>query len=662
MRYVNYLTALIVLVIACTGLGCGPREGGSEGGGSASQLADASSLPSEDVEPFTHEELPSIEGNEMHEAHFAAGNKCGECHLSDQPMPVSTAHEVCRECHPGQEVSKPVWESHCLSCHHFTVSSQENEDNPEVMMEDLCSECHTEHSEGGGHLEGFFRLEHDEMVLCDHCHQPHEEDPPAAIDLCIECHHELSDLRHPQGGTGSCGICHRPHSSQPTGGDVCVTCHGQAEDVLVHNIPDHPNDCLVCHEPHFTTIEIRGVCSDCHEDMPDFAEGGQPAAHLDCANCHTLENFGYKGSYACAGCHTGPGAVLGNEDAPFQHKNCASCHPAHSWAAYGNCQSCHKDVSGVLAHELEFHPADNCRACHDAHLGTGMPASTDCMACHEDTGMLPGFGDDPPQLHLQCANCHTEDAMASGGFDFVGADSSCQLCHAEASAGVAWDDAPSGHTGCLDCHLAHSFAPAATEDSCALCHADVADTATNDFHADCANCHSGAHSFGFVGLESSCALCHSDAAGNAPNEYHADCSACHTMDHAFEYVGQESSCGRCHSQQVDEAPHEMHQACDTCHATDHAFGFVGAESSCELCHSGLGYEHATEGHADCSMCHTGHTFKASYDACKICHADKTEGHFEGFSCNFCHKFGEGGVFTEDMGLMVDRLNEKRGLK
>ena len=648
MRFIKY--ALVFMLLAGSiGLltGCPPKDAG----GGKPTLSDPGNLPEEHVAPFDREHLPSIEGNKEHEAHFAAGSKCGDCHLSTEPLPVNTAHEVCKECHPDRTVTKPVWENHCLSCHHFTVSAQANQDNPDAMMRDLCSKCHTDKDAEGGHLNAFIADEHDEMVQCDHCHRPHDSDAPAAASLCVTCHEDLTNARHPQGSTSTCGTCHKPHSPRPVGSQVCVTCHGQAEDVLVHKIPDHPNDCLVCHQPHFTRLEIKGVCTDCHDNMPNFDSGG-PAAHLDCQNCHNLETFAFKGGQACAGCHKTQGAVLSNADAPSTHKNCTGCHPAHTWgAAAGGCQRCHQDVSGVMAHDFEFHPK-TCTKCHDTHLAQSPPASTDCQACHQGTGVLPSFGSNPPELHLQCANCHDMAQAGQNSFAFVGIESSCQICHGDTLEG-----APGGHTDCLNCHQPHGFVPAPAAESCAICHSDVADAAGNEMHQECRNCHSGAHQFKFAGFADSCALCHSDVSGDAPSEMHQQCGNCHNLDHEFGFVGNESSCEVCHADVYGAAINDMHRECSNCHEAEHSFKFTGAESSCQICHSGMGYEHNAAGHCDCVNCHASHSFQGGWDACTVCHTDR-ENHFAGFECSKCHKFGPGGVFTEDMQLAVNQENAR----
>ncbi|GEM_PF-3324058 len=601
-------------------------------------------VEAEHIEPFTPEELPDITGNREHELHFAGGVVCGECHLSTAPLPIDHAHEVCKDCHAERTVAAPVWENHCLSCHYFTREAQAASDDPQRMMDHLCVKCHAG-DDFGGNIYGHCKTGVDEMVRCDHCHRPHDSAAPAAIELCVTCHHELTEVRHPQGSDVKCSLCHAAHLPPPTGGSVCTVCHGQAEQVLVHRIPAHPADCLVCHEPHFTTPEIKRCCEDCHEEYQGIVCEGQPQQHLDCENCHVLDDFSFRGSGACGRCHAGQGVALAAEGVPEQHQRCITCHPPHSWftSFRRTCQRCH-ELDSVFEHQLEFHP-DDCGACHDPHGVATMPKSGSCGACHQGDDNLPSFGANPPEMHLSCANCHEVEPMRQGRFRFIGQESTCLLCHFEAADGLGWDDTPSGHQSCDVCHSPHDFGSVAIKDSCQICHADAADAAPNDLHRDCLLCHEPDHAFAFAGQEASCQLCHSDAATDAPNQLHADCANCHAFDHGFAFSGIEKSCELCHGDVVDQAPSELHEGCDTCHAQDHSVEYVGADGSCSLCHPDLPAEHRSPGHAECSYCHASHTFAAHYDACTVCHTDR-EDHFAGYQCSRCHKFGPGGVYKE----------------
>lgn len=554
--------------------------------------------------PFKREDLANVVGNNMHEAHFAAQVHCGQCHLSTAPLPPDRAHEVCGECHPKREMAKSVWSNHCLACHYFTPEVEQAARKPAELTQLLCLKCHEEQDPFGGHLYVSCTDPIGEMVLCDHCHRPHDHKAPAAIELCVECHKDLTEARHPKGSDAKCSLCHKPHSPRLEGDKICITCHGQAENVLVHKISTHPKDCLQCHKAHFTAIEIKGVCADCHEGMVYRPGRNLPTAHTDCQSCHRLEDFNFKGASACVSCHKTEGAILKDKSAPVEHKRCLTCHAPHTWRASfeRNCDNCH-DLSQVQEHQLPYHPK-NCEACHDPHKPMQMPKSGDCDGCHEMHKNVPPFGREAPSAHTTCENCHLPEGLSQGEFEFVGAASSCFVCHTEASSGKEWSAVPEMHQECLNCHTPHTFALADPAVSCNVCHADVLSQLPNAIHQQCANCHAQDHSFAFAGAEYSCQLCHPDA--------------------------------------ISDVPHEMHKDCNNCHLSDHTVGFAGVEFSCKVCHGAPPGLHAKDSHAECMNCHQTHSFKVeSANSCALCHGDLVGSHYPQQDCMDCHFFRAG---------------------
>lgn len=542
--------ALIVLAAACV-----VDDSGDSTGGEPPSLS--GKLKAEQVEPFSHEELPSIQANEMHELHFAGGAHCGDCHPTTEPMPIQQAHDICADCHPQQTVARRVWENHCLACHHFTQAAQEFERDPQEMVSGLCDACHLGQGGLGGTIYALSGHATDEMVICDHCHRPHESDAPAAASLCANCHAELEDVRHPAGGTAKCSICHGAHRPPPEGTTLCTTCHGQAEGVLVHQIPNHPEDCLACHNAHFTTIEIKGVCVDCHEGMVYRGGLHQPSGHRDCENCHKLEDFAFRGNYICASCHEQEGAVRQDDRVPAKHKRCTTCHHPHTWRATfeRNCELCH-ELPDVTEHQLPFHPTD-CEQCHDPHHTADMTPSGRCAACHSG---VPSFGTGVPEMHLACENCHPDVDQAD--YSFAGAESSCQICHADAltEPATGWAEVPSGHLTCTACHATHSWRLASVDNSCAVCHGDVVGAAPNEMHGECFNCHQQDHGVQFVGVDGSCRACHFEPPATHSAAGHADCFNCHAP-HTF--AADTSACTICHADKAED--HYPDNACTECH-------------------------------------------------------------------------------------------------
>jgi hypothetical protein len=345
-------------------------------------------------------------------------------------------------------------------------------------------------------------------IVCSRCHRPHDDVEPAAEQLCLECHPEHTETWHPTGEGLRCAICHQPHRAPPKGDALCTQCHSQAADVPVHQLPGHPKDCLACHTAHFNTFKLRNGCADCHSDAMQSDLLSQTAGHSDCSGCHRDDDFTFKGNRACANCHKAEGAILGSDQVPEQHQYCRNCHEPHTWRAPFNatCKRCHQAVQ-VLEHQAAYHPTD-CSACHDAHLLGKLPASGDCGGCHTGDDRVPAFGSDAPAPHTECANCHGDDALQTGDFTFAGEAESCLLCHGDPGGGQAWSELPDGHRSCTACHPAHTWQVAAAAQSCSSCHGAIAADAPNASHADCFSCHTGhGLQFGVAGPRALLATC-----------------------------------------------------------------------------------------------------------------------------------------------------------
>jgi len=556
-RSASWIGLGVLLLLAALPLGCARHAAGARA--ADKPLVLNAKLKPELLAPFAKEQLPSIQGNVMHERHFADGVRCGSCHPTDKPMPLQEAHKVCQDCHADRQVAKPVWLNHCLACHHFTKISQEYDTDAGKMVEHLCSKCHVGDTFGGSiyMLSGH---QTSEMVKCDHCHRPHDSAAPAAAELCVTCHPEFKEVKHPGGSEAKCSICHGAHRPPPSGSQLCTACHGQAPNVLVHKIPNHPKDCLKCHNAHFTTIEIKGVCGDCHEGIVYNGGANQPAAHLDCEHCHNLSTFKFKGNNACGNCHEKEGAMRFDDRTPSKHKNCTTCHAPHTWRASfsRNCTLCH-DTSKVPEHSFDFHKDLACNKCHDPHRVADMPKSGECGKCHKD---IPSFGAGAPEMHRQCSNCHA--GAAQRDFTVASWADTCHVCHPQARSEPAleWSAVPSGHTDCSVCHQTHSMQLAGVDSSCAVCHSDVVSQAPNEMHKECFNCHAQNHSVAFVGVASSCAACHGMPPGTHSAAGHKDCLNCHSK-HTF--AGDTTICIVCHGDKQQGHHQEENKGCAECH-------------------------------------------------------------------------------------------------
>lgn len=81
-------------------------------------------------------EPESVKDNPMHEAHLTGGLDCGDCHDPEYPLDHTQSLASCDDCH-DKTVVTPVWENHCLTCHHFTYSDETAATDP-VRVGELC--------------------------------------------------------------------------------------------------------------------------------------------------------------------------------------------------------------------------------------------------------------------------------------------------------------------------------------------------------------------------------------------------------------------------------------------------------------------------------------------------------------------------------------------
>ncbi len=588
--------------------------------------------------PFGYADLERVKGKALHVVHFADSKSCNSCHIDTGVLDETLMIAACTGCHEDQ-LTQGLHEKHCTACHDFT--SKETVLAGETKPIEFCQRCHNDNDTvAGGFVYGFFEHKMKSEMACSSCHLPHSDPQIFATDNCSHCHGQFLDNPLVKKGHRSCTICHQPHYWTVEVNDTtCTGCHSAPSSVLEHNLGPHPKDCTKCHSPHFYDRSIEsGNCSSCHDEMNFLGGRNLPSAHMECTNCHNVSSWNFKGSTTCAKCHDGPGEVISKDDAPAEHKACMNCHKEHTWrTTYAKtCYKCHDDLDRINEHKVEFHQ-DNCDACHDPHLDFSPPESGDCSGCHSDA--IPNFKPASPEMHMVCENCHTEESVESRDFEFAGEEDSCLLCHTEAieaedgGEGVAWEDAPMGHTMCTACHTDHSWTPRYGENTCGVCHSDTWEQVSDHpVHNACDNCHNADHLMEFVGTENSCALCHADVAEQAAELGKDDCTMCH-QQHSFE-VEVENTCGQCHSDVAEEVAVLGKDDCSMCHSEHN---FEPDWGVCSGCHPEPGRTHEESGHQDCSICHEMHSFQANTDTCTMCHGDREE-HFPGVDCILCHRF------------------------
>jgi hypothetical protein len=176
---------------------------------------------------------PEVVNSTGHRTHITQeGLSCTECH-GQQMHFGQPAREVCLSCHEGKDAGKAHEPSHCLACHNY-LSTEEEELLP--SLED-----------------------------CMRCHE--EQDMPIFLPDTAPMHFV-------------CSGCHEPHSDGRIA--PCEDCHRESEIFGLHEHPDHQL-CGDCHEPHGWSSK-NSHCLDCHET---YYSGHYP--ERKCKNCHSFE-------------------------------------------------------------------------------------------------------------------------------------------------------------------------------------------------------------------------------------------------------------------------------------------------------------------------------------------------------------------------------------
>jgi hypothetical protein len=466
-----------------------------------------------------------------------------------------------------------------------------------------------------------------------------------ANEFCVSCHvmtpafTKFQDSEHSKLG---CHDCHRqsifaslrqlylwfadrpeeipPHAGVPTA--ICAECH-------VTSDPERNWQRIVAtagHRVHLHSDSLRG--------------------RIECITCHGAQVHKFvpiDQTCAQSGCHEGLDMKMGKMSRVSVH--CAGCH----------------EFTAPVAENISIDSASKFL----------VPASNQCMACHEMRRQMGDFEAERDPHKGTCGMCHdphTQDLPRD-------AFNTCATagCHAQADttpmhrgiSRAAFED-------CAQCHKAHVWE---LEDaSCVSCHratvtaprrvTTAAFTATfahrDHQRVDCKACHSGREGHGALNIRSAndCQSCHH---GTATTQAAASCTACHqpasiartyqvrtqgrttvrsaAQTRALPFRHPEHrgiSCESCHAAPVTRA---VTRDCASCHAEHHQ-----PERDCRSCHTldvMRTTEHQRTAHLGCAGagCHTSQTavqLRPTRNVCLSCH-QTLENHRPGQECAQCHQ-------------------------
>ena len=620
--------------------------------------------------------------------HQEVFGNCSNCHNGVLAVGKSDFHvetnAECNDCHDTNSFFALLdgrfdhtgINSECIACHNGnltigktpTATDVPPGSHPDTSLE--CINCHTTAS-----FLGAFPDHSDPAVIgpgCDSCHgaSPNDNisDPPVG---------------HPVMTPIDCGYCHGIASFSLNGvfnhGLIdpavmtCESCHSEPNSINARGtaaaIPTHPptngEDCGICHD---TSSFANAV----------FDHSIPPAVGNRCDFCHGTTAIGkpadvYDDLTGTTLIYTHMPTTITNPIQTPPDRDCGDCHTPGTFA------------TGTFDHDLSFFsPQPLCAECHNnvislGKLGSHIPTTQDCGACHLDTIDFRGATVDHASLSLaesnNCASCHngniaTGKQLSTHLPTALLANDNCFVCHNYPNTDLAFKDASNfshGASGISDnCESCHGGNPDYVEagaigkktnhipalNQCDVCH-DANTTNPGNFRpapgfmpdvhfsttppvitVGCEGCHISR----LLPLPSNTAANLVKDANHVPTTQ--DCYVCHSnavggfgQSTMLAHVGITGNCDSCHNGNFaaigaraktptpDDTPAGTHPV---------------TSADCALCHDTINFANAFVDHSDpavlavrCDSCHVANgtgTAKgtdgdhvATNQDCAICH-------------------------------------------
>lgn len=287
-----------------------------------------------------------------------------------------------------------------------------------------CTDCHTQVETSRKSADNNFPS----AEVCDSCHTAQHPRPVDVPEKCAMCHPGAENEVIPASVWAPASKLVFSHALHLQGDETCESCHGDMSKVrlaTVHQLPSEAS-CLTCHDG----VKATQRCSSCH---PSGADGKLITRDIDDPAAAPLiprDASGWGAEHDLAFVQDHGGISKANP------RLCESCHE------HDDCLDCHAGVLRPMrihnADYLSTHALDARSKTQDC--GTCHRMQSDCIACHERTGVGQGedsaFGvgsslrfhpDDwvggvgelqghvrPAQRNINaCASCHDEDACLS---------------------------------------------------------------------------------------------------------------------------------------------------------------------------------------------------------------------------------------------------------
>jgi hypothetical protein len=379
-------------------------------------------------------------------------------------------------------------------------------------------------------------LPNEEQLYCNSCHQFTAEAQFVSLDSasstlrpgegqCLDCHemqHLLQSFdpaKDPH--SGSCGMCHNPHTDvKPTDARKSCTdaqCHSGWRDVPFHVGKAHrrvAERCRTCHEPHSARVDASD-CTGCHTEVRKGGGTIKPPLPFDTLKAlqETIRLI-EPGRSGGQGDGPPPDDSPGGQIVPTASPTDTFSHKTHRRLA---CITCHTTTSRV--HDLTFQPPRGCQICHHQ-----KPARSDCAECHGSEEIAPA-----QSMTVQVQVPKRLPRSREVGFEHAEhREPACVKCHVEP---VTLHPEPAV-TACTACHDDHHVAGR----DCATCHRTEhiaqAHAPPADAHRRCTECHTAATVAALEPTRSFCLACHTPETDHyAPKE----CTVCHLQSSPEAY-------------------------------------------------------------------------------------------------------------------------------
>jgi hypothetical protein len=478
---------------------------------------------------------------------------CATCHITQdtatwQRIASTAGHRVHLE-----SDSSALEDLQCVTCHGVEV----HRFNP---VSETCgtSGCH-EASETGIVLG---KMADQTVRHCTSCHEFTADVPALAtrdsargtlvpgMTQCLGCHEmqrvlEDFDARQdPHGGT--CGMCHNPHEQETpaAAAATCATsgCHGDWREEPFHVGASHRRvgeQCITCHVPHSAKVDASD-CAGCHLTVRERSRLRPP---LPFDTTRALRDAGVTAA-----------PIVPPVTHPPSERHVVGSGPAPDdidWSAPGS------DGAWV---ELGPGPPNVLHA--GVRLARSPPAQADtfsharhaklaCLVCHETAAGQGRLTFVPPR---GCAICHHQTPRTS----------ECASCHQteeitppQAATLMVTVPGAQPHPRPVEfLHGSHAELP------CLECHTAPVTLAVAPPKAQCADCHTDHHT-----VERTCTTCHVVAEPEAAHQNlevaHQRCDACHTAATVARLTPTRNFCATCHTAKATD--HYEPRECTVCH-------------------------------------------------------------------------------------------------